>query len=161
MTDFQLLLPIAIPGTAAIFILLLSGFARSRGLAFVCAIAALVAAAAFTGTWSESHTMFAGMLHLDPFARLASLMCIAAGGIACCAAPAYLRRMEIGYGEEYFALILSAVAGMIVMVAANDLMVLFVNLELMSLATYILCGLNRNSYKSTESAENKIGRAHV
>jgi NADH-quinone oxidoreductase subunit N len=62
------------------------------------------------------------------------------------------RKSALDFGEEYYALILAATAGMVVMVAANDLMVLFINLELVSIATYIMCGMNRHSPKSTESA---------
>jgi NADH-quinone oxidoreductase subunit N len=150
--DVTLLLPVIIPATGAVIIFLLSAFVPSRSLALTFAIASLVAGAFFTGAWSDSQTLFSGMLHLDPFARISALFCFVISGVAALAAPSYFKRMDMDFGEEYYALLLAATAGMVVMVAANDLMVLFVNLELVSIATYIMCGMNRHSPKSTESA---------
>jgi NADH-quinone oxidoreductase subunit N len=150
--DMTLLLPVIIPGTAAVILFLFSAFVPSRRLALTLAIASLAAGAFSTGAWSGSQTLFSGMLHLDPFARISALFCFVISGVAALAAPSYFKRMNLEFGEEYYALLLAATAGMVVMVAANDLMVLFVNLELVSIATYIMCGMNRNSPKSTESA---------
>lgn len=150
--DLALLLPIAIPGIAAVLVFLVAAFAPSRAGALILAVASLAAGAYFTGSWSRAGTLFSGMLHIDPFARVGALFCFAISGIAALAAPSYFKRMNLDFGEEYYALILAATAGMVVMVAANDLMVLFVNLELVSISTYIMCGMNRSSKKSTESA---------
>ncbi|MDD5675837.1 MAG: hypothetical protein PHC61_16825, partial [Chitinivibrionales bacterium] len=131
------LLPIAIPGFAAVAVILFAGFVRSRALMVTLALASLLAAALCTVGWREPQSLFGDMLRIGPYARLSALMCIGIGAFACCAAPEYIRRMRLEYGAEYFALVLSAVAGMVVMVAANDLMVLFVNFELLSLSVYI------------------------
>jgi NADH-quinone oxidoreductase subunit N len=55
-------------------------------------------------------------------------------------------------GGEYYALMLFATAGMMLMAAATDLLVIFLALEVMSLAVYVLTGIRRDSLASTEAA---------
>jgi NADH-quinone oxidoreductase subunit N len=150
--DMTMLLPVIIPGAASVVLFLLSAFVPSRPLALAVTLLSLAAGAVYTGYWSGDTTLFSGMLRLDPFAGVSALFCFAISGIAALAAPSYFKRMDLDFGEEYYALLLAATAGMVVMVATNDLMVLFVNIELVSIATYIMCGMNRRSLKSTESA---------
>jgi len=151
-TDITLLLPVIIPATGAVIIFLLAAFVPSRPLALTFAIASLVGGALFTRSWGDTASAFSGMLHLDPFARIGALFCFGISGVSALAAPSYFKRLHLDFCEEYYAMLLAATAGMVVMVAANDLVVLFINLELVSIATYIMCGMNRNSRKSTESA---------
>jgi NADH-quinone oxidoreductase subunit N len=63
----------------------------------------------------------------------------------------YLRDQPIPLGD-YYVLVLLAAAGMQFMVAANDLMVLFVALEVMSVAMYVLAGIVRGDVRSSEAA---------
>ncbi len=63
----------------------------------------------------------------------------------------YLRSIRHGYGEVY-ALILFATAGMILLGTANNLVTIFVGLETMSVALYILTGLVREDEGAVESA---------
>src|SRR5262249_57093187 len=53
---------------------------------------------------------------------------------------------------EYYALVLLSTSGMIFLAAANDLIVLFLALEIMSVAVYVLAGLLRREPRSTEAA---------
>src|SRR4029453_15523728 len=55
-------------------------------------------------------------------------------------------------GGEYYALMLFAVAGMMLMATATDLIVIFLALEVLSLAVYVLTGIRRDSPKGTEAA---------
>lgn len=63
----------------------------------------------------------------------------------------YLQRRNILHGE-YYALILFATIGMIVMATSADLIVLFLGLEVMSISLYVLAGFMRRRQKSNESA---------
>ncbi len=63
----------------------------------------------------------------------------------------YLREQPIAAGE-YHALVLLSTSGMIFLAAANDLIVLFLALEIMSVAVYVLAGLLRREVRSTEAA---------
>ena len=55
-------------------------------------------------------------------------------------------------GGEYYALMLFAIAGMMLMATATDLLVIFLALEVLSLAVYVLTGIRRDSPPSTEAA---------
>jgi len=63
----------------------------------------------------------------------------------------YLKKHDINFGEFYYIILFSA-AGMLTMLYANDLLVIFIGLELMSVSFYILAGLMRRRLKSNESA---------
>ena len=63
----------------------------------------------------------------------------------------YLEREGINFGE-YYIIVLSAVLGMLLMVFANDLLIIFIGLEMMSICFYVLVGLFRKRVKSNESA---------
>ena len=53
---------------------------------------------------------------------------------------------------EYYALLLFATVGMLMMAGSNELMMIFLGLEILSIATYVLAGFRRTDLKSNESA---------
>ena len=63
----------------------------------------------------------------------------------------YLDREKAETGE-YHALILFSIVGQCLMVAANDLIMIFIGLEISSIATYILAGYLRNDKRNNEAA---------
>jgi NADH-quinone oxidoreductase subunit N len=63
----------------------------------------------------------------------------------------FLSDMRINHGE-YYGLLLAAVVGMMVLASANDLLALFLGVELMSIPLYVLAGFRRGSLRSNESA---------
>ncbi|NMB82463.1 MAG: NADH-quinone oxidoreductase subunit N, partial [Ignavibacteria bacterium] len=63
----------------------------------------------------------------------------------------YLKKYGSYYGE-YYIIILCSVLGMLLMIFANDLLILFIGLELMSICFYVLVGFLRKRIKSNESA---------
>ena len=63
----------------------------------------------------------------------------------------YLEKEGINFGE-YYIIILCSVLGMLLMIFANDLIIIFIGLELMSICFYILVGFLRKRIKSNESA---------
>ncbi|HXY42622.1 MAG TPA: NADH-quinone oxidoreductase subunit N [Acidimicrobiales bacterium] len=71
--------------------------------------------------------------------------------VAAFVADGYLRREEI-HGPEYHALALLAASGAMFMAAANDLIVIFLGLEIMSIPLYILAGLDLRRQESGEAA---------
>ena len=64
---------------------------------------------------------------------------------------AYLAELRINHGE-YYALILLATAGMVLLVSAVDLVSVFLGIELMSIPIYVLAGFDRRKLRSNESA---------
>jgi NADH-quinone oxidoreductase subunit N len=63
----------------------------------------------------------------------------------------FLARERINHAE-YYALLLFATAGMLMMSGSNELMMVFIGLEVLSIATYVLAGFRRTDLKSNESA---------
>ena len=63
----------------------------------------------------------------------------------------YLKRNQI-YFFEYPILLLFSILGMLVMISANDLIVLYISIELQSLSLYVLVALRRGSIKGSEAA---------
>jgi len=152
LDNLQSMIPIIVLSFGVVVVLVVSAFRSSSLLNSTLAVGALGCAAVFICGWDQPVLLFSNTLKLDAFARIGALACVCAGIIACLPAASYLKRTRIALHDEYFALVLASVTGMVVMMAANDLMVMFVNLEIMSIAMYILCGINRFSTKSTESA---------
>lgn len=92
-----------------------------------------------------------GVIAVDAFRWASDVVFLIAAIIAIALAVEYNDREDIGAGESHV-LVVFATGGMMLMAAARDLMVLFLGIELMSVAVYALAGLNRRSNKSAESA---------
>jgi NADH:ubiquinone oxidoreductase subunit 2 (chain N) len=72
-------------------------------------------------------------------------------GMTILASMDFIIREKLPQGE-YYALLLFAGAGMLMMCGSNDLMMIFIGLEILSIATYVLAGFRRTDLKSNESA---------
>ena len=82
---------------------------------------------------------------------LALTMIFVAGGIAAVLLSwRSVAAVEAGEGE-YYALLLTSILGMLVLVAANDLVVLFIGFELLSIPLYVLCATHMRREQSLES----------
>ena len=94
---------------------------------------------------------FAGMFVLDGYSSFFKLIFYLNVIITICISIKYLAVEKSSYGE-YYALLLFATSGMMIMASAADLIVLYLGLELMALSTYILVGLLRTRQRSNEAA---------
>jgi len=94
---------------------------------------------------------FHGMILVDGFATFFRVLVIVVGLLAVFASSEYLRR-ENHPGGEFYALILFSVAGQSVMASANELIVIFIGLEISSIASYILAGYLRDDPRNSEAA---------
>jgi NADH-quinone oxidoreductase subunit N len=118
----------------------------------VVALAALLAGGlAVTLARDARRILFGGLFVHDGFTVFFTLLLCAIGATAVLLSWDYVKRTRIHHGE-YYALLLCATLGMIVMAAANDLMTMFLGLELMSLSLYVLVGFRRGSLESNEAA---------
>ena len=91
------------------------------------------------------------MIRLDSFSALITAAIALAALLSCSLAIAFLAELRINHGE-FYALVLLATAGMMLMVAAVDLLAVFLGLELMSIPIYVLAGFDRRRLRSNESA---------
>jgi len=93
----------------------------------------------------------AHMVALDPFRYAASAIILVAAGAVILLSLGYLEREQL-YAPEYYPLILLATTGMLFLAGAEDLIVLFLGLEVMSVAVYVLAGYDRTNLSSSEAA---------
>jgi NADH-quinone oxidoreductase subunit N len=116
-------------------------------------LVSLVLAAAAVGFlwWSGAHNEgLAGMIGLDRYRYLASFLILLAAAGTVLLSLQYLEREQMT-APEYYPLLLFAVIGMLFMVAANDLIVIFLGLETMSVSVYVLAAYDRRSPSSAEA----------
>ena len=95
--------------------------------------------------------LFEGMFVHDPMTVFFTVLFCAVGALSVLASWDYVKRTAINQ-TEYYALLVSSVLGMIVMAASNDLITIFLGLELMSLSLYVLVGFRRTRLESNEAA---------
>ena len=115
-------------------------------------IAALLAAAiASVAAFGDPGPAFSQMLMIDGFATFFRILVIGVGILAVLASYRYLDRENAEPGE-YHALILFSVMGQCVMVTANELIMIFIGLEISSIATYVLAGYLRDDKRNNEAA---------
>ena len=93
---------------------------------------------------------FGGMFVLDDFAVFFKVLVLIASGVSIVIAQAYLENERIAR-FEYAVLILFATVGMLMMISANDLIALYVGLEMQSLALYVVAAFQRNDVRSAEA----------
>ena len=107
------------------------------------------------GPWSAGETvlstpMFGGMLVRDAFGAFFNMIFFTSGLLTALLSTRYLSEHGIDHGE-YYALLLFGAVGMSLMAAARDLIVLFIALEVMSVAVYVLTTFRRRSRASAEA----------
>jgi NADH-quinone oxidoreductase subunit N len=93
----------------------------------------------------------AQMMALDPFRYAAAAIILVSAGATILLSLGYLERERL-LAPEYYALVLFATVGMLFLCGAEDLIVLFLGLEVMSVAVYVLAGYNRANASSSEAA---------
>jgi NADH-quinone oxidoreductase subunit N len=91
------------------------------------------------------------MIALDPFRYAALALVLVSAGATILLSLGYLERERM-LAPEYYPLILLATVGMMFLSGAQDLIVLFLGLEVMSVAVYVLAGYNRANASSAEAA---------
>jgi NADH-quinone oxidoreductase subunit N len=114
-------------------------------------LAVVVAAQAYMSNTAWSFNMDHPMMRLDRFSNFAIGVIGTAAILVCALSSDYLNGLRIHHGE-YYALLLISVAGMILMVAAVDMIMVFLGLEIMSIPLYALAGFDRRKLRSNESA---------
>ena len=117
------------------------------GLGIVGLIGAAVSAAVL---WNGNTASF-GVISGDNFGLFVTLVLVAVGILTIMFSSQVIDRDGIPAGE-YYTLILFSLTGMIMMATASDLLVIFIALEVLSLAVYVLTGIRREDPRATEAA---------
>jgi NADH-quinone oxidoreductase subunit N len=149
-------LSVALPeltlATGAMVLLLVGVSTRKEQAELVLWAAVLVLALAGVFVLRESGTitLFSDSFIVDPFARALKLLTLTGSAVTLIMSIDYWR----GEGRlkfEFPILVLLATTGMLMMISANDLIALYVGLELQSLALYVVAAFDRRSARSSEA----------
>jgi NADH-quinone oxidoreductase subunit N len=109
-------------------------------------------AAAFSvlGLWGQNGAAFGNSVVADNYALFLSLVILIAAGLAILLSIDFLRARGMESGE-YLALLVAAVTGMMLLALANDLIIIFLGLEILSLALYLLSAFWKGNVASLEA----------
>ena len=138
----------------AILVLMVQVFfprVSSRFLALLSILGALASLVATLGLWGQEAVLFSGMIVLDAYGLFFNVIFLLGAILTVLISVEYLEREQIAHGE-YFALVLFATVGMMIMASGNDLIAIFVGLEILSLSLYVLAGFMRQALRSNESS---------
>jgi len=150
--NLEVVLPELILGGGSMVLLMLGvATRRERGeLILWLAIILLVLAGIFVAGREGTTTLFHDSFIVDPFARALKLLTLAGAAVALLMSIDYWRGAG-GVKFEFPVLVLLATTGMLMMISANDLIALYVGLELQSLALYVVAAFQRDSARSSEA----------
>ena len=151
-TSLILATPELILALGAMALLMIGVFSGERASSTVTglAVAVLIGAAAWMLFFTSDGEAFGGSFVSDPFARFMKMLSLIGSVVTLI--------MSVGFAKaerfdkfEYPVLIMLCTLGMMLMISANDMIALYLGLELQSLAIYVLAAINRDSLRSTEA----------
>ncbi len=151
--DLLPILPEIVLALGAMLMLMVGAFSGERSSAVVngwCIALIAITAGFLLSLPAGRYVMFGGSFVVDDFARFLKFLTLAGSGGALLLSMNYLTQ-ERQQKFEYGVLILLATLGMMLLISANDLIALYLGLELMSLPLYVVAASNRDSVKSTEA----------
>ncbi len=152
--DYIRVLPELILTAAATLIMVLeplTGRRRKDWLGYFAIAALLAALWGTSAAYAVGGNAFSDLLIIDGFATWFRGLVIVIGILTILASFQYLQRERADKGE-YYALILFSVVGQCLMSSANELIIMFIGLEISSIATYVLAGFLRDDKRNNEAA---------
>src|SRR5215213_8279495 len=158
--SFGILLPELVLAVAGVVVMLVDAFTRRTAQRWVTgdvSLAGLGAAAAATvWLWGGADGQVAGsawdgMVVLDPLRLSFTLVFIVVAALTVLVSMIWVEWEGLPAGE-FHTLLLFATGGMMLMAAGNDLVMIFLGLEILSIATYVMAGFRRSDVRSNESS---------
>jgi NADH-quinone oxidoreductase subunit N len=153
MSYFAAILPEIILTVGAIVLMMAAAFAGRRASGVISWLGVLLligATVALIGAPTHAGPVFGGLIAADGFASFGKVVSFLAAAVAIVMAHGWFER-GTEHANEYPVLILFSAVGMSVMVSATNLMSLYVGLELLSLASYVLASYRRSDDRSAEA----------
>jgi NADH-quinone oxidoreductase subunit N len=146
-------LPEIILALGILALVLIGAYRGDRSQAFInaCVLALIgVVALAVLAQPAGRMVTFNGAFVVDAFARFMKIATLLASGVTLAMSFQYLREEKL-QRFEYPILIALSTLGMMLMISANDLIALYLGLELTSLALYVVASIQRDDERSTEA----------
>ena len=151
-SSLALLTPELIIALGAMALLMIGAFSGERSYGLVNALAVLLLIA--SGGWMLLQTgdgqAFGGAFISDSFARFMKVLTLVGSAVTLVISTGFAREQKFDK-FEYPILVLLATLGMMLMISANDMIALYLGLELQSLALYVVAAINRDNVRSTEA----------
>ncbi len=153
--NVTIILPEMVVAIAGVVVMLYdSFFPKQRTVSGVISIAGLVLSGILLANmWSSGYpaTAWNGMIAHDSLRLSFSFVFLFVSAMTVLISTVWVDREKVPAGE-YHSLLLFATFGMMMMSAGNDLVIIFLGLETLSIATYVMAGLRRTDLRSNESA---------
>jgi len=152
---FGMIIPELIVTASAVIALLLGAFGRRAIFGTLAGGVALLGsglALLFTASlWNASTGIFNNLYTIDNFGTFFKGLALIVAILVTLLSLRYVEREDILKGE-YYALLLFGVLGMMIMVSSTHFVTIFIGLEVMSIAIYVLCGLLSGNPRSAEAS---------
>jgi NADH-quinone oxidoreductase subunit N len=155
--NLWLILPELVICIAGVVIMLVDAFAKptQRWITGSISIAGLFAAAGSATwlclSWRGASQAFNGMIVLDELRLGFTFVFLVVSGLTILVSMVWVENERLPAGE-FHSLLMFATAGMMFMASAGDLVMVFLGLEILSIATYVMCGFRRTDIRSNESS---------
>lgn len=151
--NIPIVLPEMIVAIAGIIVMLYdSFFPRQRAVTGTISLIGLAASAVLLYTmWGEPMTGWNGMVAHDNLRLTFSFVFLLVTALTILISTVWIERENVPVGE-YHALLMFGTFGMMFMASGNDLVIVFLGLETLSIATYVMAGLRKTDLRSNESA---------
>jgi NADH-quinone oxidoreductase subunit N len=155
--NLWLMLPELIICIAGVIVMLVDAFAKptQRWITGGISLAGLAAAAAGSSwlwlSWRGASEAFNGMIVLDELRLGFTFVFLLVSALTILISMVWVENERLPAGE-FHSLLMFATAGMMFMASAGDLVMVFLGLEILSIATYVMCGFRRTDVRSNESS---------
>lgn len=155
--NWSLIAPEVIVCIAAVVVMLVDAFVRptQRWITGTISLVGIVAAAVSTiwlwSTGTGTSDAFNGMIVLDELRLGFTLIFLLVSGLTLLISTVWVDGENLP-GGEFHSLLLFATVGMMLMASGNDLVIVFLGLEILSIATYVMAGFRRTDVRSNESS---------
>src|SRR6185295_8846575 len=157
IVNWSLIAPEVIVCVAAVTVMLVDAFVRptQRWITGSISLAGIIAGAISTvwlwSTGTSAPDAFNGMIVLDELRLGFTLVFLLVSGLTLLISTVWVGNEQLPAGE-FHSLLLFATVGMMLMASGNDLVIIFLGLEILSIATYVMAGFRRTDVRSNESS---------
>lgn len=155
--NLAIILPELIVCLVAVLVMIVDAFARpaQRWITGSISMAGLLAAAGATLWmwlgWHGNTEAFNGMIVVDELRLGFTIVFIVVSALTILISMVWVENERLPAGE-FHSLLMFATSGMMLMASAGDLVIVFLGLEILSIATYVMCGFRRTDVRSNESS---------
>ncbi len=155
--SFALILPELIVCIMGVIVMLVDAFAKpaqrwvTGSVSLAGLLAAAIASAWLWVGWNGTAEAFNGMIVLDGLRLGFTFVFLIVSALTLLISMAWVESERLPAGE-FHSLLMFATAGMMFMASAGDLVIVFLGLEILSIATYVMCGFRRTDVRANESS---------